>query len=622
MDMVTPAGFRDVLAQEAAERERISAAVRDLFSSRGYAPIETPTLEVMDVMRAGGHMTGVPFKFFDSQGDLLAMRPDVTLQVARMCATRLAGQPGPFRFRYQQRVFREAEGQMRAAAREVTQIGVECIGPSGAEGDAEVLQLFCEALETAGVDDFTISVATVGVLRALLAASGASSAWSNAVLDAFHSSNFVELDLLTGAGCPVPPVFAQALRALPRIRGGREAIDEARALVAPLGCEDGLDDLEGMCDLLDAAGVGARVRIDFSVMSSFDYYTGIVFEAYAPGLGSPLGSGGRYDNMVGVYGEDRPAAGFAFFLEQVMAAGSRSGVGPAVGAAEDSATHRSAAQDPADPSCAPLLQSDEFKDDAQTVAPSSAAPTADAREGSGPGDLLEDGAPSGGTVSPVEDGEARPLRIAVPKGALNPGTIEVLAAAGLDVTGLDDPGRQLIISNPGVDYVIVRPTDAPVFVELGAADCGICGKDSLLEADAEVMELVDLGFGGCRFVVAEPAGAREAVEERYRRLGSIRVATKYPRIAAAHYAKRGMQVEIVKLHGNIELAPLTGMAERIVDITATGTTLRENNLVVVEDVLPSTARFFANACSFRTDSRIAELARALSACTGATKEDE
>lgn len=545
MDMVTPAGFRDVLAQEAAERERISAAVRDLFSSRGYAPIETPTLEVMDVMRAGGHMTGVPFKFFDSQGDLLAMRPDVTLQVARMCATRLAGQPGPFRFRYQQRVFREAEGQMRAAAREVTQIGVECIGPSGAEGDAEVLQLFCEALETAGVQDFTISVATVGVLRALLAASGASSTWSNAVLDAFHASNFVELDLLTGADCPVPPVFAQALRALPRIRGGREAIDEARVLVAPLGCEDGLDDLEGMCDLLDAAGVGARVRIDFSVMSSFDYYTGIVFEAYAPGLGSPLGSGGRYDNMVGVYGEDRPAAGFAFFLEQVMAAAT------STGACDD-----------------------------------------------------------------------RPLRIAVPKGALNPGTIEVLAAAGLDVTGLDDPGRQLIISNPGVDYVIVRPTDAPVFVELGAADCGICGKDSLLEADAEVMELVDLGFGGCRFVVAEPAGAREAVEERYRRLGSIRVATKYPRIAAAHYAKRGMQVEIVKLHGNIELAPLTGMAERIVDITATGTTLRENNLVVVEDVLPSTARFFANACSFRTDSRIAELARALSACTGATKEDE
>ena len=622
MDMVTPAGFRDVLAQEAVERERIGAAVRDLFSSRGYVPIETPTLEVMDVMRAGGHMTGVPFKFFDSQGDLLAMRPDVTLQVARMCATRLAGQPGPFRFRYQQRVFREAEGQMRAAAREVTQMGVECIGPSGAEGDAEVLQLFCEALQTAGVRDFTISVATVGVLRALISASGATDEWAGAILDTFHSSNFVELDRLTGEGCPVPPVFAQALRALPRICGGREAIDEARELVSPLGCEDGLDDLAKMCDLLDAAGVGGRVRIDFSVMSSFDYYTGIVFEACAPGLGSPLGSGGRYDNMVGAYGEDRPAAGFAFFLEQVMAAGSRGGLGPAGVADGDSATRRSAAQDPADPSCASLLQSDDGENGVQTVAPSPSATPAGAREGSGPDDSPASVAPSGGTVSPMEDGAMRPLRIAVPKGALNSGTIAVLAAAGLDVTGLENPGRQLIISNPGVDYVIVRPTDAPVFVELGAADCGICGKDSLLEADAEVMELVDLAFGGCRFVVAEPAGAREAVEERYRRLGSIRVATKYPRIAAAHYAKRGMQVEIVKLHGNIELAPLTGMAERIVDITATGTTLRENNLVVVEDVLPSTARFFANACSFRTDPRIAELARALSACAGAIEEDE
>ena len=121
----------------------------------------------------------------------------------------------------------------------------------------------------------------------------------------------------------------------------------------------------------------------------------------------------------------------------------------AVEACEDSATRRFAAQDPSDPSCAPLLQSDEYIDGVQTVAPSSAAPTAGAREGSRQGELLEAGAPSGGTVSPVEDGEARPLRIAVPKGALNPGTIEVLAAAGLDVTGLDDPGRQLIISNPG-----------------------------------------------------------------------------------------------------------------------------------------------------------------------------
>ena len=206
---------------------------------------------------------------------------------------------------------------------------------------------------------------------------------------------------------------------------------------------------------------------------------------------------------------------------------------------------------------------------------------------------------------------ARKLRIAVPKGALNEQAVECLQAAELDVDGLRHIGRQLVISTDEVEYIIVRPSDAPAFVAYGAADCGICGRDSLLESGAQVVELVDLGFGGCRFVVAQPEGATPQIEERYRKLGSIRVATKYPNITLAHYAKTGVQVDIVKLHGNIELAPLTGMAERIVDITATGTTLRENNLEIVEDVLGSTARFFANPCSLRTNDRVVELARTL-----------
>ena len=206
---------------------------------------------------------------------------------------------------------------------------------------------------------------------------------------------------------------------------------------------------------------------------------------------------------------------------------------------------------------------------------------------------------------------ARPLRIAVPKGALNADAIDALAAAGLDVTGLDAPGRALVVSNPGVDYIIVRPSDAPAFVALGAADCGICGKDSLLEAAPDVVELADLRFGACRFVVAEPVGAAQDVAARYRKLGSIRVATKYPNITRAHFARAGIQADIVRLNGNIELAPMTGLAERIVDITATGTTLRENDLVIVDEVLASTARFFANPARLRTDGRIVELADAL-----------
>ena len=533
VNYTTPSGFRDVLADEAARREEAAFDVQQLLSRNGYVPVETPTLEIMDVMNAGGRVPGTPFKLFDSRGDLLALRPDVTLQIARMCATRLAGQPGPFRFRYQERVFREAEGRPQAEAREMTQVGVELIGEAGPAADAEVIALLAESLERVGVGNFRISVATVGVLHALLAGSGADEAWKAGVLSAYHASNFVKLDELTGDGAReagVAPVFAQAIRALASVRGGREAVGRVREVVAPLGCQDGLDDLERTLALLDEKGLGSRIFVDFSVMSSFDYYTGIVFVAYAPALGAPLGSGGRYDNTIGAYGESRPAAGFAFYLDQALAAAA-----------------------------------------------------ADAK-----GD--------------------RPLRIAVPKGSLNPDSIACLAACGLDTTGLAEPGRQLIIRNPGVEYIIVRPSDAPVFVELGAADCGICGEDSLLEAATGTVELADLAFGACRFIVAEPEGAAERVAARYRTCGSIRVATKYPRITEAYYAKKGEQVEIVKLHGNIELGPLTGLSERIVDITATGRTLRENNLVIVDEVLASTARFFANPCAFRTDPRVVELA--------------
>ncbi len=551
MDFVTPAGFRDVLADEAQARETIERAVQDCFAKRGYVPIETPTLENLAVMQAGGRIPAAPFKFFDAKGDLVTMRPDVTLQVARMCSTRLANVEGPFRFRYMQRVFREVEGRQRADVRERTQIGIECIGERGFATDAEIIILFAQALQIAGVVDFKMSLATVGVLRSLLKVSLAKPAWCDAVLNAFHDSNFVEIDRLTdperilavargeelddkvmeGAAAPV---FADAIRKLSRIRGAREAIQEVRDLVTPLGCADGLDDFEATYDMLVDAGLESRMLIDFSVMSSFDYYTGIVFEAFSSNLGTPLGSGGRYDNMLANFGADRPAAGFAFYLDEAM----------------------------------------EAANEAQTA-------------------------------------QERPLRIAIPKGSLNPDAIEVLAKAGLNTQGLENPGRQLIIRNPGVEYIIVRPSDAPVFVEMGAADCGICGEDSLLETGADVVELTDLRFGGCRFIVAQKEGSQQTVAERYRKLGSLRVTTKYPRITEAHFARKGTQVEIVKLSGNIELGPLTGMSDCIVDITATGKTLRENNLVIVDEVLSSTARFFANVCGFRTDDRVRRLARAL-----------
>ncbi len=208
------------------------------------------------------------------------------------------------------------------------------------------------------------------------------------------------------------------------------------------------------------------------------------------------------------------------------------------------------------------------------------------------------------------------LRVVVPKGALFEDSVRLLGDAGLDVSALADPGRNLVVEGEGVRFVIAKPTDVPVYVAYGAADCGIGGKDVLLEAGLELVELVDLGFGGCRFVVAALEDDPD-FSERYAHLGVLRVATKYPRITEAHFAEKGVQVEIVKLNGNIELAPLIGIADVVVDITATGTTLRQNRLRIVDEVLPSTARFVANPAALRTDARVVELADSLASLVSA-----
>jgi len=191
------------------------------------------------------------------------------------------------------------------------------------------------------------------------------------------------------------------------------------------------------------------------------------------------------------------------------------------------------------------------------------------------------------------------LTIAVPRGALFAGTVDLLAELGLDTEELRANDRKLLFEDIGV--ITMRPSDVPTYVEAGAADLGVTGKDVLLEQEAqrpgeggrEVYELLDLGFGRCTMVLASKAGPDPA-PQALRRLGVMRVATKYPRIASRYLEETGRQAEIVEVKGSVELAPLTGMVEAIIDLTATGTTLRENNLVVREEIFVCTARLIAN----------------------------
>ncbi|MEE0025943.1 MAG: ATP phosphoribosyltransferase [Atopobiaceae bacterium] len=542
----TPRGFRDILPQEALARERITETVRACFSSHGYLPVETPLLEDRSVIETAGRIQDSPFQLFDKDDRLLMLRPDLTLPIARMVASRLGDKALPARLRYVAPVVRE-QGALRGQPRQFTQLGVELIGGEGSESEAEVVLLLADALARLGVPDWYVVCGSVAPLSALLDACGMGEDFSAQVRRLVHDSDLVGVDDLLDATEGLSADQAKALRELVRLNGNEQVIDELESLLARAGVPEGARGTESLRHLVQSCSPlvrQGRLRFDFSIINNFDYYTGLVFKAYAEGIAASLASGGHYDAVLANLGMPRiSACGFAMSLERLQ---------EVLGEQGDS-----------------------------------------------------------GVVTPGVRLADRPLRIAVPKGALFPDTLRVLEAAGLPVEGLRDLGRKLIVREEGVEYVIVRAQDAPSFVAFGGADCGICGRDSIIEADVDLLQLVDLRYGWCRFVVAEPADAAGMAERAYAWRGTMRVATKYPRITQAYYDRIGQQVDLVQLHGNIELGPIVGMTDRIVDITATGTTLAENNLVIVDDVLECTARFFAGPAAYRCDARIRSLAKRL-----------
>ena len=194
-------------------------------------------------------------------------------------------------------------------------------------------------------------------------------------------------------------------------------------------------------------------------------------------------------------------------------------------------------------------------------------------------------------VRPVPGG---PLRLALPRGALFEATLDRLDGIGVDTAELRGDSRSLVFQAGDLVLVTMRPSDVPTYVEAGAADVGITGKDVLLEqSDRAFYELLDLGYGACRMVLAAPVGD-EHVAEHERRLGAVRVATKYPRIAERFFEETGRRAEVIEVKGSVELAPISRLADAIVDLVDTGRTLRENGLEIREEIAPSTARLIAN----------------------------
>ena len=199
------------------------------------------------------------------------------------------------------------------------------------------------------------------------------------------------------------------------------------------------------------------------------------------------------------------------------------------------------------------------------------------------------------------------VNIALPKGRLGDKAYSMLKKAGYGCPALEEPGRKLIFENPeaGVRYFWAKPSDVSIYVARGAADMGVVGKDILLEYKPQVYELANLGIGKCRMAVAAPKGFRDVPGK------TLRVATKFPTIAESYYAEKSRQIDIIALHGSIELAPILGLADVIVDIVETGTTLKENGLVPIEDIVPISTRLISNISAWKFKPQIGAMQKAL-----------
>jgi len=214
------------------------------------------------------------------------------------------------------------------------------------------------------------------------------------------------------------------------------------------------------------------------------------------------------------------------------------------------------------------------------------------------------------------------LTVALPKGRIMKSALGLFKAAGLDFSAILQNDRRLIVENKaeGLRFMVIRSQDVPTYVEYGAADIGIAGRDVLLEQERDLYEPLDLGIGACRMVVAEPASLSE--NDNPAKWTRIRVATKYPNITLRHFLEKGIEVEIIKLYGSIELAPLLGLCERIVDLVETGETLKKNGLVEVEDIMTVSSKLICNRASLKTKpvmikGLIERFATAIDAAAGA-----
>jgi ATP phosphoribosyltransferase regulatory subunit len=303
-----PSGTRDVLPDEMRELRDITEAIRGIFELDGYGEVWTPTLEYEEVLARGG---GAPpaYRVFDDHGEVLALRTDMTIPIARLVASRYPTAEPPLRFCYFAHAYRGVRPH-RGQMREFLQAGIELVGASAPGGTAEALTVMCHALTATGLRGYRIGLGDAALYRTLLRSFGIDDAVCDRLVGTLVKRDFVALEAELGR-LDLAGGDADLLLRVPQLRGGPDVLSEAEGPVA-----EAVAGLRGVYELL-APEVAERVIFDLGLAHDLGYYTGAVFEVYDPALGEPLGRGGRYDDLLGRFGRPLPAVGFALGIDRL-----------------------------------------------------------------------------------------------------------------------------------------------------------------------------------------------------------------------------------------------------------------------------------------------------------------
>ena len=505
--------------------EQIIFKLRALYSRHGYTRFKMSKFEEYDLYSANREflLSDHVLTFTDGSGRLLALKPDVTLSIVKSSRDE---ETGLQKLYYNENVYRTDKN---GSYKELMQVGLECIGAVDKDAMAQVLTLAAESLALIH-PEAVLTLSHLGLLKQVTEVMGIPENRRQALLGFIGEKNLHELTALCRS-CGAEETAIQQLCRLVQLTGTPgQVLPEARNLLAGFVDTAALDQLEAV-----TAGMGDALRLDFSGVDDPNYYNGILFKGFVPGLPDSVLSGGQYDNLMRKMGRQANAVGFAVYVGQL-----------------------------------------------QYV------------EGS-----------SRQTETPM-------LNVALPKGRLGEKVYAMFEKAGFECPAIREESRKLIFENPekGVRYFWVKPSDVAIYVERGAADIGVAGKDILLEYQPEVYELLDLKLGKCRMAVAAKNDFRDDPRKQ------LRVATKFANIAADHYRRKGRDIDIIHLNGSIEIAPILGLSDVIVDIVETGKTLKENDLSVVETVVPISARLIANKAAYpyknkEIDALVAKIAAEL-----------